>query len=199
MFPQQISWRSHPMVYGLAAINLMVYLAVQFIQPRTPCFGGLSTYLVLVEGEYWRILSSMFMHYDLSHILFNLVALFIFGAYAERFWGWRRGILIYLFCGIFANCVALVYWRDLITYCAIGASGSILGIMAATGYLMWVLWRQQRNPIAYQFARQLAIILAIQFILDTFIAETSFLHHIMGAAAGFFLAWLMLRRRSFLM
>ena len=196
MFPLEISWRTHPMVFGLAALNLAIYLAVQWLQPSTACFGGLSTYRVFVGGEYWRIVSSMFMHYDLSHILFNTVALFIFGSYAERFWGWRRGLFIYLFCGIFANCAALIYWRDLITYCAIGASASILGIMAATGYLMWVLWRQERNPIAFQFARQLAIILALQFILDAFITETSSLHHITGAVTGIFLAWLMVRRRS---
>ena len=46
MFPLEISWRTHPMVFGLAALNLAIYLAVQWIQPSTACFGGLSTYRV---------------------------------------------------------------------------------------------------------------------------------------------------------
>ncbi len=196
-FPQITSWRKNPFIYSIIAVNVVVYVTLHYVlqipNPAASCFGGLQPYKVISQGEYWRLLSSVFMHYDFSHILFNMVALLIFGSYAETFFGHWRAILIYVSSGLFANLVALgvVYLLGNANYCAIGASGAILGLAAGTAYLMWRTWRQSRNPAAYIFARQLVIILLIQFTLDFVIKESSFLHHFSGALAGVVIAYFM--------
>ncbi len=196
MFPVTVNLRSNPVMISILLINLAVYLVAQFfsLPSKSFCFGGLSLFGVVVEKEYWRLASSIFMHYSFSHLVFNSVALLIFGSYAERFWGKWRFILIYLAAGVVANLIALAfaYWTNIISYCAIGASASILGIMSASAYLMWQLWRKNRNPVALVFARQLAIIFVLQFVIDIFVPQTSSLHHIVGAVAGLLMARLLL-------
>lgn len=197
-FLQNTSWSKNPVIYGIITINTAVYLFIYYVlqitDPSQNCFGGLHPYKIIYQGDYWRIISSMFIHYDLSHIVFNMLALLIFGSYAESFFGHMRVVIIYIFSGLFANLVALTavtYWFDTTQYCAIGASGAILGLATATAYLMWRVWRVSHSPHAYIFARQLAIILLIQFGLDLIIKENSLLHHLSGAVGGAILAYIL--------
>ena len=192
------SWKQNPVVYSIIALNIAVYLTINYVlyipSLASSCFGGLQSYEVIVRGEYWRLFSSIFVHYDLSHIAFNMVALLIFGSYAEKSFGRITTLIIYLLCGLFANCVALVfaYVEGTPSYCAIGASGAILGLASATGYFMWVLWRKNRNPTAYIFARQLGIILVLQFIIDLFVPNVSMVHHLSGVIFGIIWAFLII-------
>ena len=202
MFPQTVSFRNNPLIYSLIGVNLLGYVLIQQLMPvPNYCFAGLQSYMVIAEGEYWRIISSIFVHYDLSHLLFNMVALLIFGSYAERFLGLIPALCIYLLSGFIANCIALiiVYFLNQVNYCAIGASGAILGLAAGTACVMLRIWREFRNPVALIFARQLAIILLIQFGLDFIIKENSFIHHFVGALSGFLLALIIHRRKRILL
>ncbi|MBE8182624.1 MAG: rhomboid family intramembrane serine protease [Candidatus Portiera sp.] len=187
-------------IYALIAVNLAVYLWIYYLQDiqglRLGCFGGLQAYKIIGEGEYWRIFSSMFVHYDFAHLAFNMAALFIFGSYATEIFGWLGAVIIYLICGIFANLVALlivypaIYSGVDLGYCAIGASGSVLGLVAAVGFFMWQVWRKTRHPRAYAFARQFAIILLLQFAIDIFAPNVSQVHHLSGALSGVIIAYL---------
>ena len=194
-FPQKTSWRTNPLIYTLIGINVTAYLLIDQLMAsyglgQSSCFAGLQAYKTLAQGQYWRILTSIFVHYDIAHLLFNMVALLIFGSYAERFLGFRPALMIYLISGVNANIIALaiVYFGGNLSYCAIGASGAILGLAAATACLMLQLWQRLRDPVAFIFARQLGIILVIQFVLDFIVEGTSFIHHFAGAATGFLLA-----------
>ena len=196
------SWSKTPAIYMLIAVNVAVYLTIHYVLAApalaATCFGGLHIYSVLANGELWRIISSIFVHYEIQHLGFNLVALLIFGSYAEQSFGRPLTFFIYFFCGIAANLIAIVLGLvqgTAFTYCAIGASGAILGLAAGTGYYMWRQWRENRNPAALAFARQLAIILLIQFTLDLLIPQTSFTHHLGGALAGIVLVFLLLKFR----
>lgn len=191
------SWRDTPAIYSLILLNLVVYVTINYLLVipglSYSCYGGLSIRGVIVGGEFWRIISSMFVHYDFSHIAFNMLALLIFGSYAEKSFGSLKTFTIYLSCGLFANIVALslAYMENDAVYCAIGASGAILGLAAATACLMWQLWRYNRNPTAYMFARQLAIIFVIQFVIDLFVPNVSMVHHLSGAVAGIIIVYLL--------
>lgn len=185
-----------PIIYVLIAVNLAVYLPGYYISAvqglRLGCFGGLQASQVIEMGEYWRILSSIFVHYDFSHLAFNMAALFIFGSYAHKVFGVLGTLIIYLLCGIFANLVALllVYPTGDYSYCAIGASGAVLGLASAVAFFMWQVWQKSRNPVAYGFARQFAVILAIQFIIDFFVPNVSQVHHLSGALGGVIIAYI---------
>ncbi|MCG8374094.1 MAG: rhomboid family intramembrane serine protease [Balneolales bacterium] len=81
----------------------------------------------------WQLVTYMFLHADLSHILFNLIALWIFGQAIENLWGTKRFIIYYLLTGIGAAIIHMVM-GGYFTY-TIGASGAVFGILLAFGMM----------------------------------------------------------------
>jgi rhomboid protease GluP len=81
------------------------------------------------DGEWWRLLTSMFMHYGLVHLLFNMWALFQTGQLVERLLGRGLFALTYLACGL-AGGLLSIYWHGDRMW-SVGASGAIFGVYGA--------------------------------------------------------------------
>jgi Uncharacterized membrane protein (homolog of Drosophila rhomboid) len=77
------------------------------------------------NGEWWRLLSSIFLHGGIMHVLVNMVGLFYVGVFLEPLLGWKRYLSFYLLTGILAS-IASVWWYD--ATISVGASGSIFGL-----------------------------------------------------------------------
>ena len=89
-----------------------------------------------VGSEYffpWQISTYMFLHADVSHIFFNLFALWIFGQAIENLWGTRRYYLYYFLTGIGAAIFHMLLGGA--TGYTIGASGAVFGILLAFGMM----------------------------------------------------------------
>jgi rhomboid protease GluP len=81
----------------------------------------------IFAGEGWRLVTGMFLHGGLGHLVGNCVALYILGLAAQRAWGTARALLIYFAAGLFASlCSALLQPMP-----AVGASGAIFGLSGA--------------------------------------------------------------------
>lgn len=89
--------------------------------------GILSAHEVL-KGEYWRLLSYMFLHANISHLAMNVLGLVWFGKLVERLYGTPRFLLLYFACGLLSGCAHMVSTPD---QPAVGASGAIMGIFGA--------------------------------------------------------------------
>lgn len=87
----------------------------------------------------WQLVTYLFLHspYEFSHILFNMLSLWMFGSDLERTWGTRRFLQFYFFCGIAAGLcvVAANYLSGTPDTRTIGASGAIYGVMMAFAML----------------------------------------------------------------
>ena len=148
------------------------------------------------QFQVWRWLTYQFIHADLFHLLFNMIALFFFGPMMERWWGSRRFLAFYLLCGV---CGAIVY--SLFTLVpglisagsaspVVGASGSIYGILIGCA----VLFPKQRvmlliPPIPMSM-RTLALILMGIVFLSLAVGSRNAggeAAHLGGAALGFLL------------
>lgn len=91
--------------------------------------------------EPYQIFTHMFMHADLGHLLFNMLAVYWFGTMVEMVWGSRRFLFYYLFCGVGAYILqtATQWWEisnqgidpTLFNGCSLGASGAVFGVMVA--------------------------------------------------------------------
>ncbi len=128
--------RITPVVLNLIIINALVYVA-QMIMDKTT---GLTEYLALYSYQSenfkpYQLVTHMFAHSPTSffHILFNMYALWMFGVVLERVWGPRKFLIFYLVCGLAAG-VAQMFAMDL-NGSAVGASGAIMGLLAAFAYL----------------------------------------------------------------
>lgn len=93
----------------------------------------------------FQIVTYMFMHADLRHLIFNMLSLYFFGPMVEMVWGHKRFLFYYLACGIGAWVLHMgVQWWELerMGYdptawngAMLGASGSVFGVLIAFGYL----------------------------------------------------------------
>jgi membrane associated rhomboid family serine protease len=100
---------------------------------------GLVPEAVLKLFAIWQLFTYMFLHdpYGLTHILFNMLMLWMFGADLERTWGTKRFMRYYFICGVGAGiCVVIanLFFGSLATR-TIGASGAIFGLLLAFGVL----------------------------------------------------------------
>jgi membrane associated rhomboid family serine protease len=80
----------------------------------------------------YQLVTHMFAHANFMHILFNMYGLWMFGTILERSWGPKRFLIFYLACGLAAGIAQALLVKDAP---AIGASGAIMGLLGAFGYL----------------------------------------------------------------
>lgn len=124
-------------VKWLLIANVAVYL-VYFFMPRLFFPFQLIPHMV-VRGAVWQLVTWLFLHDpgNIMHILFNMLALWMFGTPVEQTWGTRRFLQYYFLCGVGAGvCVVVVNLLMGNEYQAtIGASGAIFGLLLAFGML----------------------------------------------------------------
>ena len=137
-----------PAVKQLLIANGVVFLAFWLLRALVPtaAFGdwlyihlGLQGYAV-VHGEIWQLVTYAFLHYGLLHILFNMLALWMFGAQLEMDWGYNLFMQFYFFCVIGAALVTVaVSFTGFLGVSpgtlTVGASGGIYGLLLAFGML----------------------------------------------------------------
>jgi membrane associated rhomboid family serine protease len=121
--------------YNVTLILICVNVAVFMLQNLVPVFGGLlaMTPFLVLHGFFWQFFTYMFAHASLSHILFNMFALFVFGVQTERFMGSKEFLLYYLVTGVLAGFFSFIVF--LFTGAALvpllGASGAIFAVQLA--------------------------------------------------------------------
>jgi len=80
------------------------------------------------SGQWWRLLTSTFLHFGIMHLAFNMLALWVNGRLVERLYGSTRYLVIYLVAGLSGSVVSFL-WHPLVN--AAGASGAIFGVLGA--------------------------------------------------------------------
>jgi membrane associated rhomboid family serine protease len=131
--------RPTPVVKWLLIINIVVFLIGYLIKPIGAFLLDWFSVRPGMFIQIWRLITYQFLHsYEgLGHIFWNMFILFFFGPMLERFWGSRKFLNFYLICGatggIFYPILAHIGWLDVASL--IGASGSILGMLAAAAIL----------------------------------------------------------------
>jgi rhomboid protease GluP len=155
--------------------------------------GALEPYAVVVQGEYWRLFTALFLHGGFLHLGFNLFALYVLGPPLERAIGTLRFAACYLISGLAssAGVVGLTVMGFVEVAQVIGASGCIMGIVGAwAGFLL----RQHHSPLARQGLANITFIVAIQIVFDLSTPQISMAAHLCGLVAGFFLGLILAPR-----
>lgn len=148
-----------------------------------------------LTGDSWRLLSSMFLHVGLIHLTVNCWALYIWGVYAEFYYGRRFYLAMYLSAGLVGSLMSVIH--NLASNNAIngdnsfvisaGASGAIMGL---GGALIIAAWRPKGNlhPAQTLRLRPLLVIMAINFALGLSISGIDNAAHLGGMITGMLLA-----------
>lgn len=123
--------------YSLIIINTLIFLLSLFnivnIDDMYMMFGA--NYELVASGEFYRLLTCMFFHADLLHLIFNMYALYILGTRVERYYGSKRYIVLYLISGLVASLFSCVF--NNINVISIGASGAIFGLFGSIAYFTY--------------------------------------------------------------
>jgi membrane associated rhomboid family serine protease len=122
------------MIKNLMIIMGAVYLLQMVFNSWINYYFGLIPILVWKKYYIWQLATYIFLHGGITHILFNLLALWMFGGELESLWGSKKFLRYFLFCGIGAGiCTVILTPYQFIP--VIGASGAIYGILLAFGWL----------------------------------------------------------------
>jgi membrane associated rhomboid family serine protease len=123
-----------PVIKKLMIIMGAVFLLQMVVGGQIDFYLGLVPILVLKKYFLWQLATYIFLHGGIGHILFNLLALWMFGGELENFWGSKKFLIYFFFCGIGAGIVTVIFSpNQFIT--VVGASGAIYGILLAFGWL----------------------------------------------------------------
>ncbi len=135
----------------------------------------------LVRGEWWRLITSLFVHLGIVHLAVNLYSLYVIGPLTERMWGSVRFAVIYLLAGFGGSC-AMAYFTPPSTVGA-GASGAIWGLM--TSLITWLLLNRAHMPRPFlnNMLRRLSSLVLLNVFIS-FVPGVSASAHFGGGAAA---------------
>ncbi|SOC42105.1 rhomboid family intramembrane serine protease [Ureibacillus acetophenoni] len=171
----------YPTVSLIIAINFIIYILTIPSDMKQLLFTyGMGHNLLIANGEWWRVVTSMFLHADFFHVLFNMFSLFLFGPELERIAGKVRFLTIYFLAGIFGNVLTFVT-QDLF-YNSVGASGAIYGIFGAFAALVY--YTRHTMPQLKQIIMPIIIIGIIFTLIQPGI---NIMSHLGGLVTGFVL------------
>ncbi len=170
--------------------------AASILLPGIVTYLGLLPAAVVEAGWVWQLFTYMFLHGTIGHILFNMLALWMFGTELERMWGTRTFLRYYVITGvaaaastIFCSLLPFEATARLFTTVTIGASGAIYGLLLAYGLLF------PDRPIFLYFifpipAKYFVMIMGAIALLSS-IGDTgggvAHITHLGGLVAGYFL------------
>lgn len=155
--------------------------------------GTLIAGYVIERGEYYRLLTSFFMHFGISHLINNMILLGYLGSRLEKYLGHVKYAITYLLCGLIANVVSLIFYLFTEPYanCA-GASGAAFGIVGA---MLWVVLRH-RGRLADLTGRQLTMMIVFSLYNGFASIDINNTAHVTGLITGYLLGMLFYRGGS---
>jgi len=179
-------------VYWLIGINVLIFAAAQFLGDQIRYM--LTVYLsmipaIVIQNRWiWTFFTYMFMHGNFTHIIFNMLGLFIFGVQVERQMGSREFLLYYFLTGTLAGFFSFLVYCFTGNYLAalMGASGALFAVQLAYAVLypnsiiyIWGILPLRAPVMVLAFT-----VLSLVFILTGMQGNVAHLTHLAGFAFG---------------
>ena len=175
------NWKSQPYVtLGFLAIQTAVFV-VAFLLPglmiefRGSMFGA----AIVLNHEYWRFITPLFIHFGLMHFAVNSVILYYMGQQVEAIYGHWRFFAIYLMSGVAGNLLSFAF-NDVRTQSA-GASTGLFGMFGA---FIVLGFHFKNNPVIQAMVRQFALFIGLNFLFGMFDQTIDFYGHLGGLLGG---------------
>ena len=178
----------------LIGANVALFL-LAFAMPSVVTVFGLTPSDVVLEGRVWQVVTYMFLHGNIGHILFNMLALWMFGTELEHAWGTRRFLRYYFVVGI-AAAISTILISATLPFAArtfstttIGASGAIYGLLLAYGvsYPNRPIMLYFVFPIPAKYFVMILGAIALLMSLSDSGGGVAHITHLGGLAAGYLL------------
>jgi rhomboid protease GluP len=178
----------------LIASNVIVWLLMEINggseHSRTLIIFGAKVNALINDGEWWRLVTSMFLHIGIIHLAVNCFSLYNVGSLLERFIGSVRFAVIYLLAGICGSLAS--YWFSPLTISA-GASGAIFGLLGAVG-VFFFLHRKLFGAAANRLLTNIAVVALLNLSLGASLSGIDNYAHLGGLMGGLAVSVLLVPR-----
>lgn len=200
-FLQALFTRSNPFTMIFIGINVGVFalmcmaggIAVTAPDPAVLIgFGAKQNVLIAEQHQYWRLITSMFIHVGLIHLLLNNYALWIIGQEIERIYGSARFVVIYLATGILGSLGSYAFNPQATSA---GASGAIFGLFGAMATFAFKYRKEIPEPLSREIKRRILPVIAINLVFGFLVRIVDNAAHIGGLLSGITLAVLVPYKR----
>src|SRR5947209_5146456 len=139
----------------------------------------------ILAGQYWRLVTPIFLHANLLHVGLNMLNFFILGIFIERLFGHLRFLLVYLVTGVI-SVIASFYFAP--QEVSVGASGAIFGLVGA--YSVFVLMhRRAFRAGGLPILIWLVFVIGVNLSIGLFVANVDNYAHVGGLVSGCLLGW----------
>lgn len=176
--------RTAPVVtYTIIIINILAYILTAFLSNNifdsdinVLVFLGAKVNELITQGQYYRLITCMFLHGGLVHLGLNMYALYSIGPLVEGFYGKFKYTLIYFAAGILSS----IFSYKLSSSISIGASGAIFGVLGAS----LVFAFKMRNTIGREFLKNILSVIGINLIIGLTLPNIDNYGHLGGLIGG---------------
>ncbi|MCM3712897.1 rhomboid family intramembrane serine protease [Alkalihalobacillus oceani] len=170
------------MIYVLLALIAVMYWLVEQNGGSTSVltlieFGAKYNPLI-IQGEWWRLVSAMFLHIGFLHLFMNSLALFYLGGAVERMYGTGRFLVIYFIAGVFGSAASFAFNEQV----AAGASGAIFGCFGALLYFGTI----HKKLFFRTMGKSVLFVLGLNLIFGLTVPMIDNGAHVGGLIGGFF-------------
>lgn len=168
-------------------INILIFIFIELsgqLGDLLLMSGAMEWKSIFLDGEYYRIITCMFLHFGISHLFGNMLFLFLIGAYLERVVGTVRYLILYFGAGVGSGIFSLLYYRQQnANIMSAGASGALFGVVGA---LLYIIIRN-RGKLEELSWRSFLIMIVGTISVGFFSDNVDNAAHIGGLVSGFLL------------
>jgi len=164
------------LTYSLAAINVFVALIGIFVGLENLLEFGAKYNPYILQGQFWRFLTPIFLHANLVHLGVNTYSLLAIGPAVETLFGRVKFLAIYLIAGILGNIASFAFSPAI----SVGASGSIFGLLGALFYV----GIKYKDVLEQRFMTNIVMMIALNLIYGFMHSNIDNFGHIGGLIGG---------------
>ncbi|MFC3039066.1 rhomboid family intramembrane serine protease [Virgibacillus xinjiangensis] len=170
--------------YLLLLLNISCFLVVEFYGDSTSINDlikyGAKYNPAVIDGEWWRILTSMFLHIGFLHLFMNMLAMYYIGSLTERIYGNSRFLAIYMLAGIGGGLASFAFTVNV----SAGASGALFGLFGAL-----LFFGVPHKKVFFQtIGMNIVILVGINIVFGLAVPQIDNGAHMGGLIAGFIAA-----------
>ncbi|WP_429970976.1 rhomboid family intramembrane serine protease [Fructilactobacillus sp. Tb1] len=171
--------------YGLVSIMVLYFVVMT-------CAGGTENSAILLHfgaeynplikaGEWWRLITPIFIHIGYQHLILNLIVLYYFGRIIELYFGHLKFLIIFIGSGIMGNLMSFAFENGI----SAGSSTSIFGLFGAFAVLYLKL---KNDPFIQNYGKTCLLFIVLNFVMDIFMPNVSLIGHIGGLLGGYLIS-----------
>lgn len=179
----------------LIALNVLVFLYLEITGSSEDAYfmyekGAMFAPAVFLEKEYYRLVTAMFMHFGIRHIIDNMIVLFALGDNLERALGHVKYLIFYMACGIGSNWISMMVDGADSNIVSAGASGAIFGIVGGLLYAVLI----NKGRLEDLNLKQLLVMIGLSLYLGFNDAGVDNVAHVSGLILGIIFGIILYRK-----